>query len=136
MTFTEILWQLLPGLWQTISLTGLSLLLSLPGGVAYVLLSQSRFSWLARLWLENVELVGAWLYKGAAAAQPGVDIVIGPATEAIAGEGKIVTAGGFDCHVHFIRCVFCLRGMEGMNDTRRCEGAGSNEADGNAEGKQ
>jgi urease subunit alpha len=34
--------------------------------------------------------------------QPGVDIVIGPATEAIAGEGKIVTAGGFDCHVHFI----------------------------------
>jgi urease subunit alpha len=34
--------------------------------------------------------------------QPGVDIVIGPGTEAIAGEGKIVTAGGFDCHVHFI----------------------------------
>jgi urease subunit alpha len=34
--------------------------------------------------------------------QPDVDIVIGPATEAIAGEGKIVTAGGFDCHVHFI----------------------------------
>src|SRR5919106_1237408 len=34
--------------------------------------------------------------------QPGVDIVIGPATEAIAGEGKIVTAGAFDCHVHFI----------------------------------
>ena len=34
--------------------------------------------------------------------QPDVDIVIGPATEAIAGEGKIVTAGGFDCHVHYI----------------------------------
>ncbi len=34
--------------------------------------------------------------------QPGVDIVIGPSTEAIAGEGKILTAGGFDCHVHFI----------------------------------
>jgi urease subunit alpha len=34
--------------------------------------------------------------------QPGVEIVVGPATEAIAGEGKIVTAGGFDCHVHFI----------------------------------
>jgi urease subunit alpha len=34
--------------------------------------------------------------------QPGVDIIIGPGTEAIAGEGKIVTAGGFDCHVHFI----------------------------------
>ncbi|MBV8408619.1 MAG: urease subunit alpha, partial [Alphaproteobacteria bacterium] len=34
--------------------------------------------------------------------QPNVDIIIGPATEAIAGEGKIVTAGGMDCHVHFI----------------------------------
>jgi urease subunit alpha len=34
--------------------------------------------------------------------QPGVDIVIGPGTEAIAGEGKILTAGGFDCHIHFI----------------------------------
>ena len=34
--------------------------------------------------------------------QPGVDIVIGPGTEAIAGEGKIVTAGGFDSHIHFI----------------------------------
>ena len=34
--------------------------------------------------------------------QPGVDIVIGPGTEIIAGEGLIVTAGGIDCHVHFI----------------------------------
>src|SRR6201986_1087131 len=34
--------------------------------------------------------------------QPNVDIVIGPGTEAIAGEGKIVTAGGFDSHIHFI----------------------------------
>jgi urease subunit alpha len=34
--------------------------------------------------------------------QPGVDIIIGPGTEAIAGEGKIVTAGGFDSHIHFI----------------------------------
>lgn len=34
--------------------------------------------------------------------QPGVDIVIGPATEVIAGEGKIVTAGGVDAHIHFI----------------------------------
>jgi len=34
--------------------------------------------------------------------QPGVDIVIGPGTEAIAGEGKIVTAGGIDSHIHFI----------------------------------
>jgi urease subunit alpha len=34
--------------------------------------------------------------------QPGVDIVIGPGTEAIAGEGKIITAGGLDVHIHFI----------------------------------
>ena len=35
-------------------------------------------------------------------AQPGVDIVIGPGTEIIAAEGKILTAGGFDAHIHFI----------------------------------
>jgi urease subunit alpha len=34
--------------------------------------------------------------------QPNVDIVIGPGTEIIAGEGKIITAGGFDSHIHFI----------------------------------
>ncbi len=34
--------------------------------------------------------------------QPEVDIVIGPGTEVIAGEGKILTAGGIDAHVHFI----------------------------------
>ena len=34
--------------------------------------------------------------------QPGVDIVIGPGTEAIAGEGRIVTAGGIDSHIHLI----------------------------------
>ena len=34
--------------------------------------------------------------------QPGVTIVIGPGTEAIAGEGLIATAGGIDSHIHFI----------------------------------
>ena len=34
--------------------------------------------------------------------QPGVDTIIGPATEIIAGEGKLVTAGGIDAHIHFI----------------------------------
>src|SRR6187551_185805 len=34
--------------------------------------------------------------------QPGVTIVIGPGTEVIAGEGKILTAGGFDTHIHYI----------------------------------
>ena len=34
--------------------------------------------------------------------QPNVDIIIGPGTEIIAGEGKILTAGGIDSHIHFI----------------------------------
>ena len=34
--------------------------------------------------------------------QSNVDIIIGPGTEVIAGEGKIITAGGIDVHVHFI----------------------------------
>jgi urease subunit alpha len=34
--------------------------------------------------------------------QNGVTIIIGPSTEIIAGEGKILTAGGVDSHIHFI----------------------------------
>ncbi len=34
--------------------------------------------------------------------QPGVTLIIGPGTEVIAGEGKILTAGGMDAHIHFI----------------------------------
>src|ERR1700745_1904243 len=34
--------------------------------------------------------------------QPNIDIIVGPGTEVIAGEGNIVTAGGIDTHVHFI----------------------------------
>ena len=34
--------------------------------------------------------------------QSGVNIIIGPATEVIAGEGRILTAGGMDAHIHFI----------------------------------
>ncbi len=34
--------------------------------------------------------------------QPDVTIIIGPGTEIIAGEGKILTAGGIDAHIHFI----------------------------------
>jgi len=34
--------------------------------------------------------------------QSGVDIIIGPGTEAIAGEGRIITAGGIDAHIHWI----------------------------------
>lgn len=34
--------------------------------------------------------------------QPGVSVPIGAATEVIAGEGMILTAGGIDSHIHFI----------------------------------
>ncbi len=34
--------------------------------------------------------------------QPGVTIIIGPGTEILAGEGRILTAGGIDPHIHFI----------------------------------
>lgn len=34
--------------------------------------------------------------------QADVDIIVGPGTEAIAGEGSILTAGGIDAHIHFI----------------------------------
>ncbi|WP_439550230.1 urease subunit alpha [Falsiroseomonas sp.] len=34
--------------------------------------------------------------------QPGVTIIIGPGTEVLAGEGRILTAGGIDPHIHFI----------------------------------
>ena len=34
--------------------------------------------------------------------QAGVDVIIGPGTEIVAGEGQILTAGGIDAHIHFI----------------------------------
>src|SRR5450432_1167517 len=39
--------------------------------------------------------------------QAGVDIVIGPGTEIIAGEGLLLTAGGIDTHIHFIAPQQC-----------------------------
>ncbi len=54
----------------------------------------------------DVGLRGGRIHKigkaGNPDTQPGVDIIIGPGTEAIAAEGRILTAGGFDSHIHFI----------------------------------
>ncbi|MFG1462221.1 urease subunit alpha [Xanthobacter sp. DSM 24535] len=54
----------------------------------------------------DVGLSGGLIVKLGKAGNPdvqsGVDIIIGPGTEVIAGEGKILTAGGFDSHIHFI----------------------------------
>lgn len=54
----------------------------------------------------DVGLKGGRIHKIGKAGNPdtqsGVDIIVGPGTEAIAGEGRILTAGGFDSHIHFI----------------------------------
>ncbi|HEV2676341.1 MAG TPA: urease subunit alpha [Aliidongia sp.] len=51
--------------------------------------------------LKHGRIVG-WGKAGNPDVQPGVTIIIGPGTEIIAGEGKILTAGGIDTHIHFI----------------------------------
>ncbi|NNK15429.1 MAG: urease subunit alpha [Sulfitobacter sp.] len=60
--------------------------------------------------------------------QPGVDIIIGPGTEAIAGEGRILTAGGMDSHIHFI----CPQQMEDSlhSGVTTCFGGGTGPAHG------
>ena len=55
----------------------------------------------ADIGIKNGKIVGIGK-AGNPDVQPNVDIIIGPSTEAIAGEGQIVTAGGIDSHIHFI----------------------------------
>ncbi|WP_421581584.1 urease subunit alpha [Shinella sp. M31] len=54
----------------------------------------------------DIGLKGGLIVKIGKAGNPdtqsGVDIVVGPGTEVIAGEGRILTAGGVDAHIHFI----------------------------------
>ncbi|MQY42727.1 urease subunit alpha [Epibacterium sp. SM1969] len=60
--------------------------------------------------------------------QSGVDIVVGPGTEVIAGEGRILTAGGMDSHIHFI----CPQQMEDSlhSGVTTCFGGGTGPAHG------
>jgi urease subunit alpha len=60
--------------------------------------------------------------------QPNVDIIVGPGTEVIAGEGRILTAGGFDSHIHFI----CPQQMEDSlhSGVTTCFGGGTGPAHG------
>jgi urease subunit alpha len=60
--------------------------------------------------------------------QPNVDITVGPGTEVIAGEGRILTAGGFDSHIHFI----CPQQMEDSlhSGVTTCFGGGTGPAHG------
>jgi urease subunit alpha len=55
----------------------------------------------ADIGIKNGRIVGIGK-AGNPDVQPDVDIIIGPGTEAIAGEGQILTAGGIDSHIHFI----------------------------------
>jgi len=55
----------------------------------------------ADIGIKNGRIVGIGK-AGNPDTQPNVTIVIGPGTEAIAGEGQILTAGGIDAHIHFI----------------------------------
>jgi urease subunit alpha len=54
----------------------------------------------------DIGIKNGYIFKIGKAGNPDVqsniDIIIGPGTEVIAGEGKIVTAGGIDAHIHFI----------------------------------
>jgi urease subunit alpha len=62
--------------------------------------------------------------------QPAVGIVVGPGTEVIAGEGKIVTAGAIDCHVHFICPQICDEAV--MSGITTLIGGGTGPASGTA----
>ncbi len=55
----------------------------------------------ADIGIKNGRIVGIGK-AGNPDVQPGVDIILGPGTEAVAGEGLIATAGALDAHIHFI----------------------------------
>tara|TARA_B100001057_G_C22865875_1_gene956457 strand:+ start:1605 stop:3314 length:1710 start_codon:yes stop_codon:yes gene_type:complete len=61
---------------------------------------------IAGIYKADLGILDGRIYKigkgGNPDTQPNVDIIVGPGTEVIAGEGKILTAGGFDSHIHFI----------------------------------
>ena len=61
---------------------------------------------IAGIYKANLGILDGRIYKigkgGNPDVQPNVNIIVGPGTEVIAGEGKILTAGGFDSHIHFI----------------------------------
>ena len=80
----------------------------------------------------DIGLKGGRIHKigksGNPDTQPNIDIIIGPGTEVIAGEGRILTAGGFDSHIHFI----CPQQMEEAlhSGVTTCFGGGTGPAHG------
>jgi urease subunit alpha len=80
----------------------------------------------------DVALLGGLIHAIGKAGNPdtqsGVDIIIGPGTEIIAGEGRILTAGAMDSHIHFI----CPQQMEDSlhSGVTTCFGGGTGPAHG------
>ena len=75
------------------------------GAVALVITNALILDWWGIV-KADVGIKDGKIYKIGKAGNPhiqdNVDIIIGPATEALAGEGMILTAGGIDAHIHFI----------------------------------
>ena len=75
------------------------------GAVDTVITNALILDW-SGIYKADVGLLGGRIHAIGKAGNPdtqsGVTIVIGPGTEIIAGEGRILTAGGMDAHIHFI----------------------------------
>ncbi len=76
------------------------------GGAVDTVITNALIVDASGIYKADVGLLSGQIHKigkaGNPDTQPNVDIIIGPGTEIIAGEGKILTAGGFDSHIHFI----------------------------------
>ena len=80
--------------------------ISRAGGAVDTVITNALIVDHAGIWKADVGLRDGRIHKigkaGNPDTQPGVDIIIGPGTEIIAAEGRILTAGGMDAHIHFI----------------------------------
>jgi urease subunit alpha len=76
------------------------------GGVPDTVITNAVILDYSGIYKADVALKDGHIFKIGKAGNPqitdGVDIVIGASTEIIAGERKILTAGGVDSHIHFI----------------------------------
>ena len=75
-------------------------------GAVDTIITNALISDISGIYKADLGILDGRIYKigkgGNPDVQPNVNIIVGPGTEVIAGEGKILTAGGFDSHIHFI----------------------------------
>lgn len=80
--------------------------ISRAGGAVDTVITNALIVDYSGIYKADVGLRDGLIYRIGKAGNPdvqsGVDIIIGPSTEIIAGEGRILTAGGMDAHIHFI----------------------------------